>query len=128
MEVLKQVAAVGFGGGLGALCRHGVTVGAIRLFGLSFPLGTVVANLLGCFFIGYLGARVDMLSHPMRLFLMTGVLGGFTTFSTFSLEALQMIHQAKSLMLAVYVGIQLVGGIALAALGYFLGLQASTNR
>lgn len=121
MEVLKQAGAVGLGGCLGALCRHGVTVAAIRLFGLGFPYGTVIANLLGCLALGYLGARVELLSHPLRLFLMTGLLGGFTTFSTFSFEAFQMLHQARPGMLALYVGLQVLGGIALAALGYSLG-------
>src|SRR5580693_5648091 len=78
------------GGGLGAALRHGVNLAAARLFGMGFPYGTLVINVLGSLAMGliaeYFALKIG-LPQRWRLFLTTGVLGGFTTFSAFSLEA-----------------------------------------
>ena len=84
------------GAGIGGALRHGVNVGAARLFGYGFPLGTLIVNIAGSFAMGllagYFAARPHLGQHA-RLFLTTGVLGGFTTFSAFSLDAALLIER-----------------------------------
>ena len=78
------------GGGIGAGIRHGMNIGAARLLGTEFPWGTFAINIIGSFLIGIVAAwfafRNDAASQSLRLFLTTGILGGFTTFSAFSLD------------------------------------------
>jgi CrcB protein len=78
------------GGGLGAACRHFVNIGAARLLGMGFPYWTLIVNVVGSALMGVIveGAALRWnLSQELRLFLTTGILGGFTTFSAFSLDA-----------------------------------------
>ena len=84
------------GAGIGGALRHGVNVGAARLLGYGFPFGTLIVNVLGSFLIGllagYFGFRTGIDQH-VRLFLTTGILGGFTTFSAFSLDAALLVER-----------------------------------
>ena len=84
------------GAGIGGSLRHGVNVAAARMFGLGFPYGTLIVNLLGSLVMGLLAgyflARTGVPQH-VRLFLTTGILGGFTTFSAFSLDAALLIER-----------------------------------
>jgi fluoride exporter len=83
------------GGGLGSACRHGVNVLATQLGGTRYPVGTFVINVLGSLLIGVLAEWFALRSHMspnLRLFLITGIIGGFTTFSTFSLEV-GLLHE-----------------------------------
>ena len=84
------------GAGLGGAFRHGVNVGSARLFGLGFPYGTLIVNIAGSFLMGllagYFAFRPGIDQH-LRLFLTTGILGGFTTFSAFSLDAALLIER-----------------------------------
>jgi CrcB protein len=109
------------GGGLGSMLRHGVNVTAARMFGTGFPFGTLVANITGCFVMGliagYLAFRGDA-SQTWRLFLMTGVLGGYTTFSAFSLDALLLWERGQAGLAALYV----VASVVLALLGVVIGM------
>src|SRR5262245_58858169 len=79
------------GAGIGGALRHGVNVWAVRMFGYQFPFGTLIVNVLGSFVMGVLVGlfvyRAGLVPQHARLFLTTGILGGFTTFSTFSLDA-----------------------------------------
>ena len=78
------------GGGLGAVSRYGLSLAAARLAGPHYPWGTLAANLIGCLLIGALadlGARTALVPPQTRLFLVTGFLGGLTTFSTYALES-----------------------------------------
>jgi fluoride exporter len=109
------------GAGIGGALRHGVNVGASRLFGYGFPLGTFIVNIVGSFAMGLLAGyfiyRPGMPQH-VRLFLTTGVLGGFTTFSSFSLDAALLIERHAYALAAGYV----IGSIAAGVSALFFGL------
>ena len=109
------------GAGIGGALRHGVNVGAARLFGFGFPFGTMIVNVLGSFlmglFAGYFAFRPGIAQH-MRLFLTTGILGGFTTFSAFSLDTALLIERHAWGMAAGYV----VGSVAASLSALFFGL------
>jgi CrcB protein len=109
------------GAGIGGALRHGVNVAATRLFGVDFPFGTLIVNVAGSFAMGllagYFAHRAGVPQH-VRLFLTTGILGGFTTFSTFSLDAAVLIERHAYGAAAGYV----VGSFAAALAGLFFGL------
>lgn len=90
---------VALGGALGSVVRYGVGLGAARLFGLGFPWGTLIVNLLGGLAMGLLAARFPAAEAQQRLLLGVGVLGGFTTFSTFSLETVRLLQSDARLAL-----------------------------
>src|SRR5688500_14035690 len=91
---MYHLGLVALGGALGAACRHLVNLGALRFFGPGFPVGTLTVNVLGGFLMGFLAGFLALRSETggqgLRLFLATGILGGFTTFSAFSLETVQL--------------------------------------
>ena len=103
------------GGGLGALARYGLTLFLPRGVG-SFPWATLMANLIGALIIGLLAAAL-MNRAPMRGFWIIGVLGGFTTFSAFSLETIQLMEQRELGLALAYVGLSVGGGVAMCWLG-----------
>ena len=109
------------GAGLGGALRHGVNIGASRLFGYGFPFGTFIVNVAGSFVMGLLAGffayRAGIPQH-VRLFLTTGILGGFTTFSTFSLDAALLIERHSLGLAAGYV----VGSVAAGVAALFFGL------
>ncbi|WP_174842489.1 fluoride efflux transporter CrcB [Steroidobacter cummioxidans] len=93
------------GGGLGAACRHGMNVLATHLVGARYPFGTFVINVLGSLLIGVLAEWFALRSHlsaNLRLFLVTGILGGFTTFSAFSLEVGLLHERGDTAAAALY--------------------------
>ena len=109
------------GAGIGGALRHGVNLAAVRLFGQGFPFGTLIVNVLGSFLIGVLAgyfAHRTGLSQHLRLFLTTGILGGFTTFSAFSLDAALLVERNSHALAAGYV----LASVGLAVAGFFLGL------
>ena len=111
------------GAGIGGAGRHGVNVLAARLFGAAFPAGTLAVNVLGCVAMGLIAGVFAFRGHlpqEMRLFLTTGVLGGFTTFSAFSLDAALLFERGETGLAALYVGLSVVLSLAGVALG--LGL------
>jgi CrcB protein len=109
------------GAGIGGAMRHGVNMAAAKLLGLGFPYGTFIVNVAGSFamglFAGYFAHRAGIPQH-VRLFLTTGILGGFTTFSTFSLDAAVLIERHQFGTAAGYV----VGSVAAGLAGLFFGL------
>lgn len=118
-----QTFLVFLGGGIGAAGRHGVNVAAARLLGIGFPWGTLVANVAGSFVMGLIAGwfafRADVgLSQHARLFLTTGVLGGFTTFSAFSLDAVLLWERGATAGAATYV----IGSVAISIAGLVAGL------
>jgi len=111
-----------FGAGIGGALRHGVNVGASRIFGFGFPFGTLIVNIAGSFAMGllagYFAFRPGVAQH-MRLFLTTGVLGGFTTFSAFSLDTALLIERHAYWLAAAYVA----GSVAASILALFAGMS-----
>ena len=111
------------GAGFGGAARHGVNVLSTRLVGTGFPAGTLVVNALGCLLMGLIAGTFAFRGHlpqEMRLFLTTGILGGFTTFSTFSLDAALLWERGETGLAALYVGASLVLSLAGVAAGLAL--------
>lgn len=114
---LKSILAVGAGGAIGAVLRYIIS---LIPFEGDFPTATFLVNVLGAFAIGFIsGLVIDKdVSNEVELFLKTGMCGGFTTFSTFSLEAITLIQVGKVIMGIVCIILSLVGSLA----GVFFGL------
>jgi len=111
---------VGLGGGLGSILRYGAS---LLIHTKIFPYATLVVNIMGSFIIGVvfaLSIREEGLSGNWKLFLATGICGGFTTFSAFSLENMGLIQSGKYGMVLTYILISLVLGILATFLGYQL--------
>jgi fluoride exporter len=122
---MSHFLVVFLGAGLGGALRHGVNLACARACGLAFPWGTLVVNILGCFAMGaiagWLAFRAgEGWSQPIRLFLTTGILGGFTTFSAFSLDAVLLWERGDVVLAAAYVGASV--GLSVAGLVAGLGL------
>ncbi|MCL4504022.1 MAG: fluoride efflux transporter CrcB [Deltaproteobacteria bacterium] len=113
------------GGGIGSVCRYALSLLAVQLFGVKFPWGTLVVNLSGCFLIGLAFALADrglnIMNPTIRLFFMTGFLGGLTTFSTYALETATSMRAGMHLVaVANFLSNNLIGG-ALVFLGMLVG-------
>lgn len=106
--------AVAAGGALGSVLRYLVGVWAVEALGATFPWGTLAVNIIGCAAIGVPGGMIasgGAIPLPWRLFVITGVLGGFTTFSSFSLET-GLLWLRSPMAAAGYVAASLIGGLA----------------
>ena len=106
---------VGIGGALGSMARYGFGVLTGRFWSSDFPLGTVLINILGSLamglFIGYLVRTLPSWQADARLFVAVGIFGGFTTFSSFSLDTIAMLERGQVGAAALYVGISVIVGI-----------------
>ncbi len=113
------------GGGLGSVGRYGVSLLAAQLLGPKFPWGTLFVNLIGCFLIGLAFALAErglnIMNPSMRLFFITGFLGGLTTFSTYGLETVNSMRAGTHLVTAAYILANNVIGVALVFVGMWLG-------
>ena len=109
------------GGGIGAALRHAVNIFSARLFGTTFPWHTLIENVTGSLAMGllagYFALKGDASQH-WRLFLTTGILGGYTTFSAFSLDTVLLYERGETALAALYV----LASVALAIGGLFAGL------
>ena len=121
---MTNVFLVMLGGSIGALSRYGVSLLAVKLFGARFPWGTLIVNLIGCFFIGLafaLAERSSSIMNPsMRLFFVTGYLGGLTTFSTYAVETTNALGAQNSLSAILNVAANNLLGVALVLLGMWI--------
>jgi CrcB protein len=118
---LKAYLIIALGAGLGGALRHGVNVGAARLLGTDWPYGTFAVNVVGSLvmgvIVGYFALR-GQASQALLLFLATGVLGGFTTFSAFSLDVALLYERGHLGSTALYLG----GSVGLSIGALFVGL------
>jgi CrcB protein len=113
---------VALGGGIGAAARHGVNVWSGRMFGSDFPWHTLIVNVAGCFAMGLLTGLLALklnLSQEARAFLTTGILGGFTTFSAFSLDVALLMERKAHLAAGAYAA----GSVVLSLAAVFAGLH-----
>ncbi|HEX8552649.1 MAG TPA: fluoride efflux transporter CrcB [Abditibacteriaceae bacterium] len=118
---MRHIIFVGLGGFLGSVARFQLGALATQLFGPRVPAGTLVVNLLGCFLVGYLSGLIEkryLFSAETRLFLITGFLGGFTTFSAFGLETTRLLERGKWPFAMANVVANVVGGLLLVWLGF----------
>lgn len=118
--LLKNFLLVGLGGAAGSMLRYGMYL----LFPVKdFPLATLIVNIIGSFIIGVviaLSIKDAAFLNNWKLFLATGICGGFTTFSAFSAENMSLLQNQKYLMAVAYITISMVAGIAAAWLGFKL--------
>jgi CrcB protein len=118
---LKAIVAVAIGGGIGAVLRYVVGAVFLQCFGPGFPWGTFFINVTGSFLIGAVAqlalTRAFGMTPTVRLFAATGVLGGYTTFSTFSLDALTLVQDGAAPLAFLYA----LGSVAAGFFGAFAG-------
>lgn len=125
MAALRSVLLVGAGGFVGSIGRYLVGGWVHRAVPFAgFPYGTLVVNVLGCLAIGLAGGMAEsrqLFGPDLRVFLLIGVLGGFTTFSSFAFESLALARDAELARAFANVAAQVVLGLAAAWLGYAVG-------
>lgn len=117
---MSNLLLVALGGAVGSAARYGVGLAAVRWFGLTWPWGTLAVNVVGGLAMGLLAARVGSEQEHIRLFLGVGVLGGFTTFSAFSLETMRLMQQSPTQAL-LYVLASVVLSVGACWIGFELG-------
>ncbi len=114
---------VAAGGAAGAAARYLVYVLAGQFLGTGFPFGTLIVNIVGSFIMGVLVEGMALawtIGEQMRLFLAVGVLGAFTTFSTFSLDVGLLYERGRIALIALYVSVSVIGSIGALFLGMYL--------
>lgn len=122
--ILLNTFYLGLGGFLGTAGRYWTGYWMTRLLGENFPWGTITVNLIGSFFIGFLMVLLTRpaLSHPgFRLFFIVGLMGGFTTYSSFSLDNLKLLQDGRYLETFLYAAGTFLPGLALVYLGTLTG-------
>lgn len=112
---MQMILAVGAGGAIGAIARYLMAGAFLRALGPGFPWSTMAINILGSFLMGVLAALLALrfsLPHPLQAFFLTGVLGGFTTFSAFSLDAVSLLERGQTGATFFYIGGSVILSIA----------------
>ena len=118
---MKDLLLVGLGGLVGSISRYLITLYSLKLTTSVFPFGTLTVNLAGSLLIGVLaGVMIKSTWSPYQLFLITGFCGGFTTFSTFSLEGIKLIRAQLYYHYMLYAGISLFFGLLLCFVGFWI--------
>ena len=120
--MIKNFLIVGLGGGAGSMLRYAVQKIFQAQSPAAFPTGTLLVNIAGCFLIGILWGMVSRSltwNEEMKLLLMTGFCGGFTTFSAFTLEGIGLLKENKSTLFFIYLTASVLGGL----LATFIGIR-----
>lgn len=118
--MFKQLIIAGLGGFLGSASRYLISALVNKWFAVLFPMGTFAVNIVGCFVIGILYGLIgkDLMSEgALKIFLITGFCGGFTTFSTFSMDGITLLHEGKTGTFLLYMGLSIVIGLGATYLG-----------
>jgi len=120
--MIQTLAFIGVGGALGAMLRYVVVLASSRVFGVGFPYGTMTVNIVGSIIMGMVVAHTmheASLSDEMRALIITGFLGGFTTFSAFSLDVVSLFERGDNMAVVGYI----MGSIILSVVGLMLGMS-----
>jgi len=123
--IMSKILAVALGGAIGSVGRYLIALLVERFSQRSFPYETLTANLLGCLFIGICWGYFERaaLSNEFRLFLFTGIFGGFTTFSTFARENIQFLRSGEPLQAIIYLLVSNIFGLTFVALGFLISMK-----
>lgn len=121
MTFIIHLLAVALGGALGSVGRYLIATGSMK-FSSHFPIGTFIANLLGCLLIGFLWGIFEKveISHEFRLFLFTGFLGGFTTLSTYARESYSFLEMGDYFHGTMYIILSNVLALLMVGAGFFI--------
>ncbi len=128
---MSTIILVFLGGGLGSVSRYSVAFLINRFLTHHFPFATLLVNLVGCFAMGFLAGVLEgriHVAHTIRPLLGVGFLGGFTTFSAFSIETMRLLHQKAWASAAINVGSSVVGCLGAVWLGFLLGKMVCPSR
>lgn len=124
---MNNVLLIGLGSGIGGIFRYLLSSMVHQYFGRTFPYGTLLVNTVGCLLMGFLFAilleRFDGIGEHLRAFLLIGFLGGFTTFSSFSIETLNLFENGQLLYAFLNILVSIILCLSLTWLGMLLGRQ-----
>lgn len=121
--MFKTIILIAIGGSVGSVLRYLTSLFVNKYFASAFPLATFIANVLGCFLIGFIIGMLNkhqLADTPLKWLLVTGFCGGFTTFSAFGFENVSLMQSGNAAMAFAYVAASVVAGLAAVWLGLFV--------
>ena len=125
---MNSILLVGIGGFIGSILRYLVTIWSQGMFKeLSFPLGTLIVNITGCLLLGLFNGWAEnhqFFTSQIRLFLFVGILGSYTTFSTFSYETIELLQNGDTFHALLNVAIQVIVGLLAAFIGFQIAYKS----